>query len=66
MENQLLAGIDIAKRRHVVQVRLGHARYLDKQLGIPITRKGFDRFWVHFECCRSETGVSCGSSTGRG
>jgi transposase len=54
--DRLLVGIDIAKAQHVAQVRLAHTRLLDKQLGIPNTREGFDRFWAHLERRQGETG----------
>jgi transposase len=57
-QTRLLVGIDIAKARHVAQVRLAHTRLLDKQLGLPNTREGFAGFWAHLQRRRQETGVS--------
>ena len=56
--NRLLVGIDIAKARHVAQVRLAHTHIVDKQLPIPNTAAGFTAFWAHLERRRAETGVS--------
>ncbi len=56
--DRLLIGIDIAKRQHVAQVRLAHTRILDKQLDIPNTGEGFDRFWEHLQARQRETGVT--------
>jgi transposase len=55
--DRLLVGIDIAKAQDVAQVRLAHTRILDKQVTVPNTQAGFDRFWAHLEQRQAETGV---------
>ncbi len=56
--DRLLVGIDIAKARHVAQVRLAHTRILDKALEIPNTEVGFAHFWAHLERRQGETGCT--------
>lgn len=56
--DRLLVGIDIAKAQHVAQLRLAHTRVLDKQLDIPNTWAGFDRFWAHLQRRQRETGAA--------
>ncbi len=56
--DRLLVGIDIAKAQDVAQVRLAHTRILDKQLTIPNTQAGFERFWVHLQQRQAETGAT--------
>lgn len=56
--DRLLVGIDIAKARHVAQVRLAHTRILDKQLPVPNTEAGFEAFWAQLAQRRAETGVT--------
>jgi transposase len=55
--DRLLVGIDIAKVRHVAQVRLAHTKLLDKQVTIPNTAAGFAAFWAHLQRRQRETGV---------
>jgi transposase len=42
----------------VGQVRLAHTRILDKQLTIPNTQAGFERFWMRLQQCQAETGAT--------
>jgi transposase len=55
---RLLVGIDIAKVRHVAQVRLAHTRILDQHLEIPNTQAGFEAFWAHLARRQRETGLT--------
>ncbi len=66
--DRLLVGIDVAKARHVAQVRLAHTRILDRRLDIPNTGAGLASFWAHLERRRQATGateiVCAGEPTG--
>jgi hypothetical protein len=56
--DRLLVGIDMAKDRHVAQVKLAHTQILDQRLVIPNTQAGFTTFWTHLLRRQRATGLA--------
>jgi transposase len=56
--DRLLVGIDIAKARHVAQVRVAHTRILDAKLPIPNTHAGFAALWARLDAHCRDAGVA--------